>query len=267
MKRKKYRTLFISDLHLGSMKFQADAFIDFLQQYEFDTIYIVGDFLDIWRMKRRRYWPQRHTDVVRKLLKRSKRSKVIYVLGNHDEFLSTIFFDIRGLWGNIEICEQTEHITADGRKMLVFHGQQFDSIVKHAKIMATVGDWSYEVLITMNRWFNKIRSFFGLKHWSISAYVKKTVKDAVNFISNFEKSVAHYAKMHDADGVIAGHIHTPAVKEIDGVEYYNCGDWVESLSALIEDEHGVIHLMNLSGIDHPDARAHGGSKVVTFTVG
>lgn len=243
MKRKKYRTLFISDLHLGSVKFQADAFIDFFQQYEFNTIYIVGDFLDIWRMKRRRYWPQRHTDVVRKLLKRSKHSKIIYVLGNHDEFLSAIFFDIRGLLGNIEICEQTEHITADGRKMLVFHGQQFDSIVKHAKIMATVGDWGYEVLIIINRWFNKVRSFFGLKHWSISAYIKKTVKDAVNFISNFEKSVAHYAKIHDADGVIAGHIHYPSLRMLNGIIYANTGDWVESHSALIEHFDGKLELL------------------------
>lgn len=243
--KRKYRTLFISDLHLGSMKFHADAFIGFLKEYDFDTIYIVGDFLDIWRMKRRRYWPQRHTDTVRKLLKRSKRSKIVYVLGNHDEFLATIFFDVRGDWGNIEICENHVHITADGRRLLVLHGHQFDSVVKYAKILAAVGDWGYEILITLNRWFNKLRAFFGLKRWSISAYVKRTVKDAVNFISSFEKSVSHYAKINDMDGVVAGHIHCPTVKEIDGVEYYNCGDWVESLSALVEDESGKIHLIEI----------------------
>lgn len=237
----KYRTLFISDVHLGTKGCQADKLIDFLKHRSFEKIYIVGDFIDIWLLKKRLYWPQRHTDVIRKILKRSKKTPVIYINGNHDEFCENFFCQL----GNIEICGRVDHITADNRKLLVIHGHQFDCVTKNAKWLSIFGSVAYSILVSMNLAIDGIRKRLGLqKHWSLSSYVKKNIKNAISFIFNFEKALSTYAQSNEYDGVICGHIHTAAIKQVGGTMYYNTGDWVESCTALIEDFDGTLYLVN-----------------------
>lgn len=236
------RSLFLSDVHLGSSKSQASECIEMLRNYKFQTLYIVGDFIDIWSLKRKRFWPQVHTNLIRKILKRSKDSKIVYVLGNHDEFLGNFLFDMIGDWGNITICEKYTHISATNKRYLVMHGHQFDYLSKHAKWVERFGDIGYEALLMFNRWFNFFRKTLGFSYWSLSAYVKNKVKSAINFVSNFESSVAHFAENEKVDGIIAGHLHSPNIRNINGVMYYNTGDWVEHRSILIEDFDGNFSL-------------------------
>lgn len=233
-----HRTLFISDTHLGTRNAQAAKLIDFLSINHFSKIYIVGDFIDVWRLQRSKYWPQKHTDLIRKILKRSKYSEIIYITGNHDEFC----LNFLGFLGNIKICEDDIHLTAKNEKILVLHGHQFDNVTKYAKWISKFGDMGYEFLLSTNSLINFFRRIFKLKHWSLSAYVKSKVKDAVNFMSNFEHAVSKYALKYNVDSVLCGHIHTPAIKKIDEINYYNCGDWVESCTALIEENDGQIKL-------------------------
>jgi UDP-2,3-diacylglucosamine pyrophosphatase LpxH len=237
----RYRALFISDLHLGTRAAQADSFLDFLRHHDAPIIYLVGDIIDFWRVKRGPIWLQSHNDVLQKLLRKVRKgSHIVYIPGNHDEAMR----DYCGMhFGGIEIRRDVVHRAADGRRYLVMHGDEFDVVVRYAKWLAFLGDRSYEFALWCNTPLNWLRRKFGFGYWSLSAYLKLRVKSAVNFIGAFEHALAEEAVRRDVDGVICGHIHHAADRLIDGVRYLNCGDWVESCTALAEDMNGRIHLI------------------------
>lgn len=240
-KTPRYRAVFISDLHLGTPGCQAEALLGFLKESSSEKLYLVGDIIDGWQLRRRWYWPQMHNDVVQKLLRRARKgSRVIFVPGNHDEFARQ-FLDHQ--FGGIEVVEEAVHTTADGKNLWVTHGDYFDGVIKYAKWLAYVGDTLYEWALKLNRYLNHWRAKLGLPYWSLSAYLKLKVKKAVNFISDFETAVAHEAKKRGHDGVICGHIHHAEMREIDGVLYCNDGDWVESLTALVEHHDGRLEIV------------------------
>lgn len=236
MKKNHFRTVWISDVHLGSKGCDATALLDFLQGTKADTWYLVGDIIDGWRMaSSKSYWPQEHTDVIRKVLSKAKNGNdVIYVTGNHDEFLRQYTqFDLT--MGNLQIVDEAIHETADGRQLLVCHGDKYDTIVKYHKWVAFLGDVGYNFLLWMNRYVNSFRRVFGLKYWSLSQVIKHRVKQAVSYITEFEEAVARECAIRDLDGGVFGHIHHAEIREIDNITYHNCGDWVESCTALAED--------------------------------
>jgi UDP-2,3-diacylglucosamine pyrophosphatase LpxH len=237
---KHYRTGWISDVHLGSKGSNADALLHFLKETEFETLYLVGDLVDIWALRRGIYWPQSHNDVVQKLLRKARKgTEVIYVVGNHDEFLAGFF----GHYGNVSIEKNALHITADGRRILVMHGHELDTVVQNLGWLAHVGDIGYTLLLRCNGLVNAARKLLGLRSWSLSAYVKAEVKNVVSFIGQFEEAVVRYARDFDVDAVLCGHIHTAAEREIHGVMYYNTGDWVESCTAFVEHFDGRMELL------------------------
>ena len=235
-----YRTVWMSDLHLGTRGSDVAGVLNFLKHNEFETLYLVGDIIDIWRLRRERYWPQSHNDVIQKILRKARKgTEIVIIPGNHDEFC----LNFLGVYGNIVVKEQHVHTTADGARLLIMHGHEFDSVTIHAKWMAHLGDAGYTLLLQLNRPLNLVRRLFGFGYWSFSAYMKQSVKKVVNVISRFEEAVAHYAELHRVDGIICGHIHTPAVRRIRGVQYYNTGDWVESSTALVEHFDGRLELV------------------------
>lgn len=236
-----YRSIFLSDVHLGTRDCQADALLDFLRHHDCDYLYLVGDIVDGWQLKKSWFWAQSHNDVVQKLLRKARKGcRVVYVPGNHDEAAR----QYQGLdCGGIAIRYEAIHDTADGRRLLVIHGDQFDGVIQHAKWLAYLGDTLYTTALTLNRWFNRLRVHRGLPYWSLSQYLKHKVKNAVNFISRFETMIADEARRRQFDGVICGHIHQAEVREIDGIFYGNCGDWVESLTALVETANGEIKVI------------------------
>ena len=237
----RFRTLFISDVHLGARGCQADRLLDFLRDHDAETIYLVGDIVDGWQIKSGWYWPQMHNDVVQKLLRKARKgARIIYIPGNHDEFLREYYGTH---FGGIEVVERTMHGGADGRRYLVTHGDQFDLVVTHARWLALLGDKVYDTAIFVNRWFNAIRRQFGFPYWSLSQWAKQKVKNAVNYIGNFEKTLAAEAHRHNADGVICGHIHHAAIHDRFGVRYINCGDWVESCTAIAEHADGRFEII------------------------
>jgi UDP-2,3-diacylglucosamine pyrophosphatase LpxH len=237
---KHYRTAWISDVHLGTRGCTAEALLDFLRRYDFETLYIVGDLIDIWQLRRGVYWPQIHNDVIQKILRKArKRTRIIYIPGNHDEFVSGFL----GSYGNIDILPHTIHVTADGKRLLVIHGHELDAVVQNVKWLAHIGGVGYDILLQLNRPVNFVRRIFGRSYWSLSAYVKRSVKNAVSFISKFEEAIVHYSRSYSVHGVICGHIHSPSTRMIDGVVYYNTGDWVESRSVLLENFDGTMELM------------------------
>jgi UDP-2,3-diacylglucosamine pyrophosphatase LpxH len=236
-----YRAIFISDLHLGTPGCQADALLDFLKEHESDYLYLVGDIIDGWQLRRRWYWPQAHNDVIQKLLRKARKgTRVIYVPGNHDEF-ARHFLDHH--FGGIEVVDQAVHKTADGRQLWVIHGDYFDAVVQQAKWLAYVGDYLYEFTLKLNRYLNNMRGRLGLPYWSLSAYLKHKVKKALNYVTDFENAVAHEAEKHGYQGVVCGHIHRAEIRDVNGVLYCNDGDWVESRSALVENEQGELSLL------------------------
>jgi len=235
-----YRTGWISDVHLGTRGCQADALLDFLKDAEFETLYLVGDLIDIWALRRGIYWPQAHNDVIQKLLRKARKgTELIYIIGNHDEFLSRFF----GMYGGIAIQKNAIHLCADGKKMLVMHGHELDTVVQNLGWLAHMGDIGYTLLMRCNGLVNFVRHLFGKGHWSLSGYVKAEVKNVVSFIGQFEEAVVKYARDFDVDAVLCGHIHTAAVRDIQGVTYYNTGDWVESCTAMVEHYDGRIQLL------------------------
>jgi UDP-2,3-diacylglucosamine pyrophosphatase LpxH len=243
---KRYRAAWISDAHLGTRGCNATALLDFLRETDFDTLYIVGDLIDIWSLRRAIYWPQQHNDVIQKILRKARKgTRVIYIPGNHDELVTTFC----GAYGNIEIAERAIHVTASGERVLVIHGHELDTVVQNVKWLAFAGDLGYQFLLSLNPLINFVRRRFGLGYWSLSAYAKRTVKDAVSFIGKFEAAVAHYAERYRVDAVLCGHIHSAAIREFGRVAYYNCGDWVESCTALVEGDDGMIALVDY----HPHA--------------
>ncbi|MFM9975951.1 MAG: UDP-2,3-diacylglucosamine diphosphatase [Beijerinckiaceae bacterium] len=239
-----FRALFISDVHLGTKGCQAEQLITFIRYADADTIYLVGDIIDGWRLKRSWYWPQSHNDVVQKLLRKVRKgTRIVYIPGNHDEFLRD-FLDNQ--FGGIEIVNQLIHEGKDGKRYLVIHGDQFDAVVMHAKWLAFVGDWAYEFALFLNTRINFFRRKLGLTYWSFSAWAKHSVKRAVNFIGAFENVLSNEARRHGADGVICGHIHHATIRDMENIRYMNCGDWVESCTALVETQDGEFRIIDWS---------------------
>jgi UDP-2,3-diacylglucosamine pyrophosphatase LpxH len=237
----RYRAIFISDVHLGTRGCKADYLLDFLKHNDCETLYLVGDIFDGWRLKRTWYWPQAHNDVVQKLLRKVRKGmRLVYVPGNHDEVL-------RGYpgmhFGGVEVTREAIHETADGRRLLVIHGDEFDGVVKYARWLALLGDWAYVTMLQVNTWFNYLRRKLGFGYWSLSAYLKHRVKNAVQFIGDFESAVVAEARRQGVDGVVCGHIHSAEMRMIDGVLYINDGDWVESCTALVEHMDGRLEIL------------------------
>ena len=237
------RTVWISDVHLGTRNAKAEALLDFIRDHDCETLYIVGDLIDVWQLRRGVYWPQTHNDVIQKILRKARKgTRVVYIPGNHDEFVAGFY----GEYGNITIQKQAIHTTADGRRILVIHGHELDTVVQNARWLAFAGDLGYQFLLSLNPAINLLRRCLGFGYWSLSAYVKKRVKDAVSFVGEFEKAIVRYAADHSVDGVLCGHIHSAAIRQIGGATYYNCGDWVETCSALVEGQTGAIELVNFN---------------------
>ncbi|HWU94946.1 MAG TPA: UDP-2,3-diacylglucosamine diphosphatase [Sphingomonas sp.] len=240
--RKRYRAVWISDVHLGTRGCNAEMLIDFLDHVDCDVMYLVGDILDGWALKKRFYWPDSHNDIVWRFLKRAKRgTEIVYIPGNHDE----MFRQFSGLnFGGVHIRRQAIHTTADGRRLLVLHGDEFDAITMSHRWLAHLGDAAYEMMMGLNRLVNRVRRWLDMPYWSLSKYAKAKVKNAVEFISKFEEIVAHEAGARGVDGVIAGHIHTAEMRDIEGIAYYNDGDWVEGCTALVEHYDGTMEILH-----------------------
>ncbi len=240
--RRHYRAIWISDIHLGTKGCNAGMLIDFLDSVDSDTLYLVGDIVDGWQLSKRLYWPTEHNDVVWRIMKRARRgTRVIYIPGNHDE----MFRQFTGMsFGGVEIRRKIIHTTADGRKLLVLHGDEFDAVMLAHRWLAVVGDAAYTILMSLNRRVNQVRRLFGLGYWSLSKMAKHKVKNAVAFISRFEEIVAHEAERRHVDGVVCGHIHTAEVRQFGDITYYNDGDWVEGCTALVEHHDGEMEILH-----------------------
>ena len=236
-----FRTLFLSDVHLGSKPAKAEFLIDFLRFHDADRIYLVGDIVDGWRLRRSWHWPQAHNDVVQKLLRKARKgAEIIYIAGNHDEFLR----GFQGVhFGGIVVADRVIHDTADGRRFLVIHGDQFDAIVHNVRWLAYLGDKAYDVAILVNRAVHVVRRNFGMPYWSFSSWAKVKVKHAVNFIGSFQEVVAEEARRSRVDGIICGHIHHAAIERFGDVHYVNTGDWVESCTAVAERHDGTFEIL------------------------
>ena len=253
MSEKRYRALFISDVHLGARGSQANLLIDFLRHNDADVIYLVGDIIDGWQLRRGWYWPQHHNDLVQKILRKVRKgTQVIYLPGNHDEFLRDYFGTHLG---GIEVMDQTIHTAADGKRFLVIHGDSFDVVVMHARWLAHLGDWAYDATLYLNRWVNLVRRKLGLTYWSLSAWAKFKVKKAVNFIGAFEEALSTEARRQKVDGVICGHIHHASIHDMHGVAYMNCGDWVESCTALVENYDGRFEILRWTAVKSTEDEA------------
>ena len=237
----RFRAVFISDVHLGTRGCQAELLLDFIKHMECDALYLVGDIIDGWRLKSGWYWPQAHNDVVQKVLRMARKGvKVVYIPGNHDEFAR----DYCGThFGGVVVAHDIIHETADGRRLLVLHGDHFDGVVRYAKWLALLGDWAYAIVLELNTLFNSVRRRLGFGYWSLSAYLKGKVKNAVQFIDDFEAAVAEEARRRGADGVVCGHIHKADLREVSGITYANDGDWVESCTALVEHFDGRLEIL------------------------
>lgn len=240
------RAVFISDVHLGTTGCQADALIDFLKYHPSDYLYLVGDIVDGWQLRRRWYWPQAHNDVVQKLLRRARKgSRVVFIPGNHDEFARAF---VGHQFGGIEVQDDAVHTTVTGRTLWITHGDYFDGVIQCAKWLAYVGDNLYGLTLRLNRHLNSLRARIGLPYWSLSAYLKIKVKTALNYVTSFEEAVAHEARSRGHDGVVCGHIHRAEMREINGTLYCNDGDWVESRSALVEHWDGSLEIIYWTGV-------------------
>jgi UDP-2,3-diacylglucosamine pyrophosphatase LpxH len=252
-----YRTGWISDVHLGTRGSNAAALLSFLRDSEFETLYLVGDLIDIWALRRGIFWPQEHNDVIQKLLRKSRKgTEIIYIIGNHDEFLSRFY----GHYGGVTLQKNAIHLTADGRRLLVIHGHELDTVVQNLGWLAHVGDIGYSLLLRCNGLVNFFRRALRLGPWSLSAYVKAEVKNVVGFIGQFEEAVVRYARDFDVDAVLCGHIHTATVRDIQGITYYNTGDWVESCTAIVERYDGEIELLkyaDLPAVPHEEDTPEG----------
>jgi UDP-2,3-diacylglucosamine pyrophosphatase LpxH len=238
---RRFRTLFISDVHLGARGSQADKLLDFLRVHDADTIYLVGDIVDGWALKSSWHWPQSHNDFVQKMLRKARKgAKVIYIPGNHDEFLRKYYGTH---FGGIDVVENAVHTGVDGKRFLVIHGDIFDLVVQNARWLAHLGDRAYDFAIQMNRLVNFFRRMFGVGYWSLSQWAKQKVKKAVNYIGAFETALVAEARRYECEGVICGHIHYAVIRDEQGIRYMNCGDWVESCTALVEHEDGRFEII------------------------
>lgn len=249
----RFRSVFVSDIHLGFKGCQAHLLLDFLRNSRCDYLFLIGDIIDVWNMRNGLYWPQSHNDVIRTLLGKAKHgTRVVYIPGNHDE----VFREYEGVrFGNLSIHRDYIHTTADGRRLLLLHGDEFDSVVKCSPWLAHLGSWSYSLLLRLNRYINLARRRLGYQYWSLAAFLKHKVKNAVNYITSFEEAVARAARERGVDGLVCGHIHRPEIRQMNGVLYCNDGDWVESCSALVEHRDGRLELIDCT------ARADSDSEV------
>ncbi|WP_223670659.1 UDP-2,3-diacylglucosamine diphosphatase [Kangiella shandongensis] len=240
--KRRYRTIWLSDTHLGSKGCQAQLLLEFLQHIECKKLYLVGDIIDCWRLKNRWYWPQLHNDVVQKILRKGRKGcEVIFIPGNHDSLVR----NYTGMsLGSVKILEDDIHVTARGERLLVLHGDIFDNVMRFTPWLATIGDHLYEFLLKLNRPINKFRERFDKGYWSLSAHLKMKVKNAVSYISQFEKIAAEHASKKQADGIVCGHIHHAEIRQFHGINYYNDGDWVESCTALAEDFDGHLSILD-----------------------
>lgn len=238
----RYRTIWLSDIHLGTKGCQAEPLLDFLRYTESENLYLVGDIVDGWQLRKRWYWPQTHNDVVQKILRRARKgTNVFYVPGNHDEAAR----DFCGLqFGGVLVTNQIVHTLATGQRFLVLHGDQYDAVIGFAKWLAKLGDVAYTLTLSINTLFNTLRRKMGFSYWSLSAYLKKKVKNAVEYISAYETLLADEARRHHVDGVLCGHIHQAEIRMIGDALYCNCGDWVESCTAVVEDFDGNLSIIN-----------------------
>ncbi len=236
-----YRTVFLSDIHLGTRGCQAELLLDFLRHMTCERMYLIGDIVDGWRMKGGWYWPQTHNDVVQKLLRLARKgTAVTYIPGNHDDRVR----DFCGVhFGGVVVARDAIHQTADGRRFLVMHGDEFDGVVRHAPALALAGDLAYRIVLTLNTHINRLRRLLGFGYWSLSAFLKSKVKNALQFIDSFEHAVADEAHRRGVDGVICGHIHKAEMRDIRGIAYINDGDWVESCTALVEHPDGRLEIL------------------------
>ena len=241
----KYHSIFVSDLHLGAGESQADTFASFMKQFECDNLYMVGDMIDGWKMRRRWYWPQSHSNALRRVLTKAKRgTNIVYITGNHDEFLRDLFVE-HGRFGDIDIVNELIYTDVKHRRWLVTHGDMFDQVTRHHRWISLMGDRLYTMLLWSNRLLHVVRSRMGMSHWSLSQYIKSNTKHALNFIYKFEEHLAAHAEKQSAHGVICGHIHTPAMKMIGNLHYINTGDFCETCSAVAETTDGQWHLLML----------------------
>jgi UDP-2,3-diacylglucosamine pyrophosphatase LpxH len=255
-----FRAIFISDLHLGTPGCQAEPLLEFLRTHTCDTLYLVGDIIDGWQLRRRWYWPQAHNDVVQKLLRRARKGcRVVFVPGNHDEFARGF---IGHSFGGIQVVKEAVHTTASGQKLWVIHGDYFDGVIQLAKWLAYLGDYMYELTLKLNRYLNHLRAKFGLPYWSLSAYLKFKVKKAVSFINDFEVAVASQAAKHGFQGVVCGHIHHAEIRNINGILYCNDGDWVESLTTLVEHADGRLEILSFDEVNQMRLRSHSKDKAL-----
>jgi UDP-2,3-diacylglucosamine pyrophosphatase LpxH len=240
----KLRSVFISDVHLGYRGSRVEYLQSFLKQIDTEYLYLVGDIIDIWSLKKTFFWPQEHNNIVRLILSKAKRgTKVIYIPGNHDEMLRD-FVDHR--FGKLQVKRNVVHITADGRKILVLHGDEFDGVIKYASWLGLLGHHSYELILGLNRYLNWARRKLNLPYWSLAAYLKYKASTAVTYIDKFEQAMVRAGKQHGMDGVLCGHIHRAKIDTIDGIQYLNCGDWVESCTTITEDFSGHLRLLHWS---------------------
>jgi UDP-2,3-diacylglucosamine pyrophosphatase LpxH len=237
-----YRTIWLSDTHLGLKAARTEYLLDFLKHTESEYLYLVGDIIDLWKAKRGWYWPDINNQIVRLIMQKAKHgTRVVYVPGNHDEF----FRDYTDLFfAGIHVSPRAEHTTVDGQRLLILHGDEFDCVTMNNKWIAKLGSEAYDFLITANHWFNWLRRKLGFGYWSLSKHLKHKVKEAVNYIGNFEEAVVREARLHEADGVVCGHIHHAVISSYDNITYANCGDWVESCTALAEDDEGRLSLIH-----------------------
>lgn len=239
--QRRHRTIFVSDVHLGTRGCKAEMLASFLAKNACDTLYLIGDIVDGWQLKRRWFWTDAQTSVVAELLRKADEgTRIIYVPGNHDEFLREY---CGRTFAGIEVEREAIHVTADGRRLLVLHGDQFDAVIAYARWLAFLGDWAYVTALQLNDLLGAARGLLGLSYWSLSAYLKQKVKNAVEYISRFEHAVARAAEARGVDGVVCGHIHQAEMRRIGGVLYLNDGDWVESCTALVEDAHGNLEIL------------------------
>lgn len=238
-----YRSIFISDVHLGTRGCSAENLTDFLKHNQCDNLYLIGDIFDGWRLRSKWYWPQSHSDVVRKILTKAKRgTRVIYVTGNHDEFLRN-FTSFALSVGNIEVVDEALHTAPNGDTYWIIHGDDYDGITRYHKWVAYLGDIGYNTLILLNRWYNFLRRKLGFGYWSLSRFIKHKVKTAVNFITEFETAIARDTISKGYEGVFCGHIHHPEMRNINGILYCNTGDWVETCSAIVEHWDGTLEIV------------------------
>ena len=242
----KVKTLFISDVHLGTSKCQADKLLQVLKDYEFEELVIVGDFIDLTSLKRKFYWKPDHSTVIQKILRASRKgTRVTYILGNHDYFLRGLIKEDNINLGDILICDEYFYQTSKGEKIYICHGDQFDGFIRLHPFLYVLGDWAYEMSFKINKAYNKIRRFFGLEYWSLSQYLKSKVKNAISFINDFKILSMKRLEEVNCDSIMIGHIHTPAIEKIGEKNYYNSGDFCESCSFLYEDLDGEIKLVVL----------------------